>query len=77
MAEQYFDYDDILPVARGEDDEHISFRGFQVIQVEQNDEETIVEMIEKINQMGDIRPFVKQGFFDHREIEGLFMGSKA
>lgn len=34
-------------------------------------------MIDKINEMGDIKPFVKQGFFDHRKIEELFMGSKA
>ena len=72
MAEMTYDYDDILPVALGENDEHVSFRGFQVIQVEQNDEDTIVEMIDKINQMGDIKPFVKQGFFDHRKIEELF-----
>lgn len=31
MAEMTYDYEDILPVARGENDEHISFRGFEVI----------------------------------------------
>lgn len=31
MAEMTYDYDDILPVALGENDEHVSFRGFQVI----------------------------------------------
>lgn len=36
-----------------------------------------MDMIDKINEMGDIKPFVKQGFFDHRKIEELFMGSKA
>ena len=72
MAEMTYDYDDILPVALGENDEHISFRGYQVIQVEQNNPETIVEMIDKINEMGDIKPFVKLGFFDYRKIEEIF-----
>ena len=31
MAEMSYDYDEILPVARGENDEDISFRGFEVI----------------------------------------------
>lgn len=34
MAEMTYDYEDILGVALGENEEHISFRGFQVIQVE-------------------------------------------
>ena len=34
MAEMTFDYDDILDVAKGENNEHVSFRGFEVIQVE-------------------------------------------
>jgi len=66
MAELIFDYVDILPVARGESDKHITFRGYEVIQVEQNDPDTIEEMIEKINEMGDIKPFVKLGFFDYK-----------
>jgi hypothetical protein len=72
MAEMTFDYEDILPFARGEGDEHITFRGYEVIQVEQNDPDTIEEMIAKINEMGDIKPFVKLGFFDYKKIEEMF-----
>ena len=59
MAEMTYEYDEILSVALGENDEHISFRGYQVIQVEQYDPETMIEMIDKINEMGDIKPYVK------------------
>lgn len=76
MAEMTYDYDEILSVAQGENDEHISFRGYQVIQVEQYDPETMIEMIDKINTMGDIKPVVKQGFFDYRKIEELFSNQK-
>lgn len=76
MVEMTYDYEDILPVALGENDEHISFRGYEVIQVEQNDPDTIIEMIEKVNKMGDIKPYVKLGFFDYRKIEELFTNQK-
>lgn len=76
MAEMTYEYDEILSVALGENDEHISFRGYQVIQVEQYDPETMIEMIDKINEMGDIKPYVKQGFFDYRKIEELFQNQK-
>lgn len=59
MAEMSYDYDEILPVARGEHDEDISFRGYTVIQCEQDRPETMVDMINKINDVGDIKPFIK------------------
>jgi len=59
MAEMSFDYDDILPTALGEEGQHVSFKGYNVIQVEQDDPETLVEMIEHINKMGDVKPYVK------------------
>ena len=36
----------------------------------------MIEMIDKINAMGDIKPVVKQGFFDYRKIEELFSNQK-
>ena len=33
-------------------------------------------MIDKINEMGDIKPYVKLGFFDHRKIEEIFTNQK-
>lgn len=76
MAEMSYAYDEILPVALGENDEDISFRGFKVIQVEQNDPQTIIDMIDKVNEVGDIKPFVKQGFFDYRKIEQIFFNER-
>ena len=32
-------------------------------------------MITKVNEMGDIKPYVKQGFFDYRKIEEIFTRS--
>ena len=29
-------------------------------------------MIDEINKMGDVKPYVKQGFFDYRKIEEIF-----
>lgn len=72
MAEMSFQYDEILPVARGEHGQDISFQGFNVIQVEQNDPETIQDMIKQINETGDIKPYIKQGFFDPKQIEKMF-----
>lgn len=72
MAEMSFDYDDILPTALGEEGQHVSFKGYNVIQVEQDDQETIIEMIDEVNKMGDVKPYVKQGFFDFRKIEEIF-----
>lgn len=77
MAEMSFSYEEILPVARGEHGQDISFNGFNVIQVEQNDPETIKDMIEKVNQAGDIKPFIKQGFFDSKQIEKMFANDRA
>ena len=34
-------------------------------------------MIDKVNQVGDIKPYVKQGFFDHRKIEQIFNVERA
>lgn len=31
MAEMSFDYDDILPTALGEEGQHVSFKGYNVI----------------------------------------------
>lgn len=33
-------------------------------------------MIDKVNEMGDVKPFVKQGFFDYRKIEEIFTNQK-
>ena len=33
-------------------------------------------MIDKVNSMGDIKPYVKQGFFDYRKIEEIFTNHK-
>lgn len=59
MAAMSFDYDEILPLALGEEGQHVSFKGYDVIQVEQDDTETIVEMIKHVNKMGDVKPYVK------------------
>ena len=34
-------------------------------------------MIDKVNEMGDVKPFVKQGFFDYRKIEEIFTNQKS
>ena len=34
-------------------------------------------MIEKIVKVGDIKPFVKQGFFDSKQIEKMFANDRA
>lgn len=34
-------------------------------------------MIEKIVKVGDVKPYVKQGFFDSKQIEKMFANDRA
>jgi hypothetical protein len=55
MVSLQFDYDEIVDVAKGENDEQVSFRGFEVIQVEQDDVFALQNMITQVNLKGCIK----------------------
>jgi hypothetical protein len=72
MVNAQFDYDDIIDVATGENKENISFKGYEVIQVEQDDAFTLEDMIKRVNAKGCVKKQVKRGFLDPFEVVKLF-----
>lgn len=60
MVEMEMDYDEVIAAAQGEPDRDISFRGYEhIIQVEPHKPDTLKEMIDLVNKMPDVKPFVK------------------
>lgn len=73
MVQQQFEYDEVIEVATGQNDEQISFKGFeQVIQVEQDDIFTLQSMITSVKQKGCLKNQVKRGFLDPFEVIKMF-----
>lgn len=72
MVSAQFEYDEIIDVASGENKENISFKGYEVIQVEQDDVFTLQNMIAQVNAKGCVKQHVKRGFLDPFEVVKLF-----
>lgn len=72
MVSLQFEFDEIIDVALGENDEQISFKGFEVIQIEQDDTHTLQNMIQQVNSKGCIKNYVKRGFLDPMDVIKMF-----
>ena len=55
MVQAQFDYDEIIDVASGENKENISFKGYEVVQVEQDAAYTLEDMIKRVNAKGCVK----------------------
>ena len=58
------DAEDILSVAKGESGEQINFSEFTVVVVEQDDTDSMQEMISAVKEKGCAKKFAKRGFID-------------
>lgn len=68
--------DEIVSVAQGENGENISFKGYDVLIVEQDDTATIQEMLQMVMQKGCIKNNVRMGFIDENSIMKIFEREK-
>lgn len=72
MVSTQFEYDEIVDVALGDNGEDISFKGYDVVQVEQDDIFTMQSMIAEVNKKGDCKEFCKRGFLDPLQVVKMF-----
>lgn len=86
LFEQSFDEEDIIPMAKGRGGQNVSFRGYEVVIVSQDDAESMQAMISAVHAQGCIKNHVKMGFFDPSvlqkllervEIKAQFEGNRA
>lgn len=71
MVEETFDKDELVDVALGANGENISFKGYEVLLVEQDDPHSIIDMLKKVSEKGCIKKFVRQGFLNPHDIEKM------
>jgi hypothetical protein len=63
------DAEDILSVAKGENEETLSFKEYEVVVVEQDDVKSMQEMIEAVKERGCVKRYTRRGFIDLQEVE--------
>ena len=71
MVEDVFDQDELIDVALGNNGENISFKGYTVLLVEQDDTKSIEEMLQKVSEKGCLKKHVRQGFINPVHIENM------
>ena len=59
MVEETFDKDELVDVALGANGENISFKGYEVLLVEQDDPHSIIEMLRKVTEKGCVKKHVR------------------
>jgi hypothetical protein len=70
------DPEDIVDIAQGEDGQNVSFRGYTVVRVSQDDPDTVQEMLDKVRQKDCISEHVKMGFFDYSDLSKMLESIK-
>lgn len=66
------DADDILSIAKGEDDETLSFKEYECVIVEQDDVSSMQDMIQAVKEKGCAKRYARRGFIDSQEVEKMF-----
>lgn len=66
------DEEELLAIVKGENGESRSFKGYEVCLVEQDDPESIVDMLGMVMKAGCVRAQIKMGFINDNEILKLF-----
>jgi len=70
----YGDSEEVLSVAKGEEDNIRSFKGFkEILMLEQDDPDSIQQMIEVINKQECVKKIVKRGFLDPQSLVSIFL----
>ena len=70
--QQAFDDDELIDVATGSDGQQVSFDGYTVVCVEQDDPKSIVAMLKAVSEKGSVQNHVCQGFLNPQEVQDLF-----
>ena len=70
------DPEDIVDIAQGEDGQNVSFRGYTVVRVSQDDPDTVQEMLDEVRQKDCISEHVKMGFFDYSDLSKMLESIK-
>ena len=66
------DEDDIIKVARGEEGQTVSFKGYSCVVVEQDDDQSLKDMLAAVMEKGCIKHCIKRGFLDSFEVLNMF-----
>ena len=70
------DPEDIVDIAHGEDGQNVSFRGYTVVRVSQDDPDTVQEMLDEVRKKDCISEHVKMGFFDYSDLSKMLESIK-
>ena len=76
MFSSQMDPEDIVDIAQGEDGQNVSFRGYTVVQVSQDNPDTIQEMLDEVRKKDCISDHVKMGFFDYSDLSKMLESIK-
>ena len=58
--------------AKGVFGDKINFKDYQVCLAEQDEPDTLIQMIQKIDKTNDCKAFAKKGWVDYRRIKSIF-----
>ena len=65
------DIEDVVSIAQGEDGQNVSFKGYTVVLISQDQTDTLEEMLEEVEKKGCIKEHIKMGFFDYSDFSSL------
>jgi len=76
MFSSQMDPEDIVEIALGEDGQNVSFKGYTVVRVSQDEPDSIQEMLDEIRKKDCISDHVKMGFFDYSDLSRMLESIK-